>query len=374
MSERFSLKDHLFNKKTVGYLADLFYAQDENFPRDSFVENIIDDFPELELKQRIVRITNELYRVLPKSYPDALQKISAALPSELDPEKTDDDFGDFILAPLSHYIAMHGCYPEYLEISLFALRECTKRFSSEDAIRYFINAFPNETYNFLRQCAVSDNYHVRRLSSEGLRPSLPWCQKISIDYKKPIEILDMLFVDRTRYVTRSVANHMNDISKKDPDLVIETLRAWQQSGRQAISEINFIMRHSLRTLVKQGNPEALELLGYPREPKIQIENFTLHTPEVAIDDALEFSFDIVSSENQNLMIDYVIHYVGSRGSTSPRVFKIKKGSFEQGETIHIHKKQLFRIMTTKKLYPGIHRVQIQINGVVAHEFSFNLAK
>ncbi len=374
MTERFSLKDHLFNKKSVTYFADLFYMRDHSFPKEKFVKKILKDFPDLELKERIVRIRQELEKVLSSDYQEALATILQALPPELDPTKTDDDFGEFILAPLGNFIAINGCIPEHLTLSLNALRECTKRFSVEHDIRYFINAFPKETFDFLQKGAQSKNYHVRRLSSEGLRPTLPWSMNIDLDYKIPIEILDQLFSDRTRYVTRSVANHMNDISKIDPNLVIAKLSQWQQSGTQDSKEMEFIMNHSLRTLIKKGNKDALELLGYPPQPKIVIKNFDLKSQIVMIGENLEFSCDIVSLVSQKLMIDYAVHHKLASGKTNPKVFKTKKGSFEKGEIITIHKKQPFRIMTTKKLYPGIHRMELQINGVRYSLGSFNLVE
>lgn len=372
MPERFSLKDHLFNKKSVTYLADLFYQSDNNFPKQSFIENVLRDFPILKLKDRILRIRDELSIILSDDYPTAVKQIMHALPPKLDPTKTDDDFGDFILAPLASYIVQHGCSKKYLNISIDALRECTKRFSAEDAIRYFINAFPRETVEFLVDGTVSNNYHVRRLSSEGMRPKLPWCINIEVNYKESFPILDMLFSDPTRYVTRSVANHMNDISKIDSTIVIKKLVEWKKSGKQNKQEMDFIINHSLRTLIKKGNKSALKLLGYTTKPKIKISHFALITPIVNIGGNLEFSFDILSLQKQELIIDYIVHHKLKSGNTNPKVFKIKKGSFEKGEKMTISKKQMFRIMTTKKLYPGRHHCEIQINGENIYSFVFNL--
>ncbi|MCI5051238.1 MAG: DNA alkylation repair protein [Candidatus Pacebacteria bacterium] len=363
MSEdRFSLKDHLFNKKSVTRFADLFYVQDSSFPKKEFVKKVCKKFPELELKERITHMTFELRKILPDNFSEAAEIIEQALPKELDPQKTDDDFGDFVLAPLGEYVRRYGCSKEYLKTSLDLLRECTKRFSSEFPIRYFLNTFPKETFAFLKEGASSDNYHVRRLSTEGLRPSLPWAIKIDIDYKKPLEVLDLLYNDRTRYVTRSVANHMNDISKINPVLAITTLKKWRDSDKQDSQEMEFILNHSLRTLVKKGNKEALEFLGFPSKPKISIIDKHIHTPEVVIGQKLEFSFTLHSQQKQNLIIDYRIDYVRKDGSTSPKIFKIKKGTFSKNEKISFTKKQPFRIMTTKKLYPGKHRIILQING------------
>lgn len=372
--DRFSLKDHLFNKKSVTRFADLFYIQNNDFPKQKFIKNILKDFPDLELKQRISRIREELEGTLPKDYKKSLQIILNVLPKELDPSKTDNDFGDFILVPLSEFIRIHGCNRKYLDISLDALRECTKRFSVEFSVRHFINAFPGETYSFLYEGAQYENYHVRRLSSEGLRPKLPWAIGIDFDYKKSFEILDILFTDRTRYVTRSVANHINDISKIDPDFVIKKLQQWEQSGKQNEKEMDFIINHSLRTLIKKAYPDAFELLGYPTNPILDIRNFSIETPKIKIGQSLMFSFDVISQIDQKLIIDYVVHHQSASSKTTAKVFKLKKIDMKKGEKLSISKKQPFRIMTTKKLYPGIHKCELQINGKKFNSFEFYLGE
>lgn len=372
MSDRFSLKDHLFNKKSVTYFADLFYINNSNFPKKQFIKNIIQDFPDLELKERISRMTKELKVSLPKEYPKALKIILAALPPELDPNKKDDDFGEFILAPLSQYIHEQGCNKKYLQISLLALIECTKRFSVEFSIRHFINTFPEETFDILLKNTQSKNYHVRRLSSEGLRPQLPWAIGIDMDYKKPVQILDLLFFDSTRYVTRSVANHMNDISKIDPEYTIKILKTWKKTNKQNSKEMDYILNHSLRTLIKKGNTLALELLGYSTNPDISIHNLTIKKTEIQLGKYLDFSFEIKSHKKQKLLIDYVVQYPHPSGRISKKIFKIKNTQFIKGETLIITKKQPFRAMTTKKLYPGQYQCQLQINGKLYNNFNFTL--
>ena len=154
-----------------------------------------------------------LKKYLPADYAEAVNILLKALPEPLNENRTDDDFGDFIYAPYSDFVAHYGCIEANLAFSLAALKEMTKRFSAEDAIRYFINAFPKETLKTLYAWTSDSNYHVRRLCSEGTRPKLPWSQKINIPPEDALPILHALFADKTRYVTRSVANHLNDIAK-----------------------------------------------------------------------------------------------------------------------------------------------------------------
>ena len=180
--------------------------------------------------ERIYRIVEMLEKYLIHSndtldYPSSLNILLSALPPEIDPDKHDDDFGDFIFPPYGYFVAKHGCAETYLDISLDALEQMTKRFSAEWLIRFFLNAFPEQTCAKMIEWSTSQNYHVRRLASEGTRPNLPW-EKTVPNYTQAIQILDTLVADDRRFVTRSVANHLNDISKKGPDLVVVTLKKW----------------------------------------------------------------------------------------------------------------------------------------------------
>lgn len=368
----FSLKDHLFNPEKVAYLADLLTTAFADFPSAEFQQAVVSAFPQLELKARIAHIAVCLRERLPSDYLAALEIILRALPPKLDPSKTDDDFGDFIIAPLNHFVALYGCSAEFLTPSLNALREITMRFSAEDAIRYFINAFPDETFDFLIQCAADENYHVRRLASEGTRAKLPWSQKLIVHYSRPLPILDALYADKTRYVTRSVANHLNDISKLDPDLVVATLARWQQSEQQNAKEMAFILKHSLRTLIKQGNQDALALLGFGDAPDVTITDFTTSTPHVQIGEAFIFSVTIQAHKPQKLMVDYVMLFASNGKKRGRKVFKLKQLELATGQTVTIKKKHPMRLMTTRRLYAGTHEITLQLNGQASGVLQFEL--
>ncbi len=362
----FSLKDQLFNAEKVRYLGGLF-----GFGTD-FDDAVMARLTELELKQRITWIAKVLGDFLPDDYPEAVAIIRAALPPPLDPTLSDNDFGDFILAPLSEYVVQNGMAREHLNLSLSLLRRLTKRFSVEYAIRHFLNDYPDETMATLAKWARFKNYHVRRLVSEGTRPNLPWGVKINLDISDPILFLDQLHADTTRFVTRSVANHMNDIAKKDPELAIKTLKKWRKQGRQDPTEMEWIIRHALRSLVKQGHPKAMKLLGFNTEPALTVTNLTV--PKSAkIGEVMPFRFDLHALANEGALIDYVIDFVKANGTTAPKVFKLKTLQLSAGETVSIDKKHRFvKGATTFTHYPGEHRLTIQINGnAVAHR-SFTL--
>lgn len=362
-SEKFLLKDHLFNRKKVQQMADELDRAYSKFQKKAFIEEVLAGFRQRELKARIAWMAECLQKHLPSDYRKAIPIIVKALPAPSDPALSDDDFGDFIYAPYGEFVARYGCKEQYLEISLDAIYEITTRFSAEDCIRYFINSFPEETIKVLKRWSNDPHYHVRRLCSEGLRPRLPWAGKINISKEDALPVLDKLYSDRTRYVTRSVANHINDISRVDPTLAMNTLQRWKKSGKQNEKEMDFIIRHGLRSLIKEGNPRAMELLGYSPNPKVKLSDIKL-LKKVKLGSSLEFSFSLKSTSRESLIVDYIIHFCNKAGELKgSKVFKLKNLALERNETVLIEKKHPMRAnMTTRTIYPGKHNLEIQING------------
>lgn len=371
--EKFSLKDQLFNERKITKIADDIQRVFPDFKREQFGEEVLSRFPELELKQRITHIAECLRNHLPESYPDALEIIINSLPEPCDSTLNDNDFGDFIYAAHGHFVAQFGCSEEFLELSLDALEAITMRFSAEYAIRNFINAFPEKTLNRIQHWSKHPHYHVRRLASEGTRPKLPWGMKIGLSVEAPLSILDTLHADSTRFVTRSVANHLNDIAKTHPDLVLERLNHWKKQKLQNPKELDFIIRHALRTLIKNGDSRALELIGISALPKIQIQKIAV-SDTVQMNEYLEKSIAFVVKENCALLIDYIIHFQNSKGEmNSVKVFKWKQILVKKNEQIQLDKRhEMKQFMTTRTLYPGKHQWALQVNGTIVHRHDFEL--
>jgi 3-methyladenine DNA glycosylase AlkC len=363
MTEKFSLKDHLFNKTKIGQIATEITQAYPAFEKKNFAKKVISKFPELELKARISWIATCLKQYLPDDYRAAVGVILQSLPAPNDPSLSDDDFGDFIYAPYAEYVAQYGCNQRDLAFSLDALYQLTMRFSAEDAIRYFINLFPEQTLKKLLAWSKDPHYHVRRLCSEGTRPKLPWSQKIIIPVTAPIPILDNLFADPTRFVVRSVANHINDISRIDPDLALNTLARWKQSGKQTPKEMDYLIRHGLRTLIKNGNPVAMEMMGVSHGADVKILHFKVPA-KVKMNNVLEFTLKIHANEEANIIADYILYFQNKAGKPNSRkVFKLKALSLAKGQSIVVTKRHPLREnMTTRKLFRGKHEIAIQVNG------------
>ena len=376
MSEKFSLKDHLFHRAKIERLAQELGAVLPEFPQEKFVDQVVERFPELELKARIDWIRQCLRPLLPEAYPEALNCLLRALPPPCDPERSDDDFGEFLYAPYGEFVASYGCNREWLEISLEGLRQITCRFSAEYAIRPFLKAFPQETLSSLQAWTLDPHYHVRRLCSEGTRPKLPWAMAVSLKPEQTLPLLDLLHADSTRFVTRSLANHLNDLSKSHPDLVLQRLQQWRAQARQQKTELDYMEKHALRSLIKLGHPGALEQLGFAGLEFLKIEPLQMANRQVRIGQALEFEVQLMAEREAQIVVDYKIEFQSRRGKLENRkTFKLKNLSLQTGESVRLSKRHPFKAnMTTRQLYPGLHRLTLLINGSASGILDFHIVE
>lgn len=344
------------NKKCVEELSLKIKKQYDIFDVDRFNESIVPKLDPLGLFERLDLVTSSLKTYLPVDYTESLNILLKVL----------DDEKGFIILSLSNYVAYYGM--DYFDNSMNALAIMTKNFSSEFAIRHFLIKYPRKSLKYLREWVKDSQPEVRRLVSEGTRPRLPWGLRLQHFVKDPTPILEFLEIlkdDEELYVRRSVANNLNDISKDHPELVLDILKKWSKSLSK---ETDWVIKHSLRTLVKKGNTSALEILGFSKEPKIKIDNIS-YSKDVELGSYLNFSFDL-SSEikyKQKLVVDFVIYHLKANGKKSPKVFKLKNMELPGNETITINKKHGIRLISTRKYYSGEHGLSIKING---KEFKF----
>ncbi|WGW03052.1 hypothetical protein [Tropicibacter oceani] len=364
----FSLADQLFNAGSIGDLARDF-AVLPGFDADGFAAQVVAGLAGRGLMERLDWIADCLEARLPAGFPAMAEALEAAMPPPLDPSLRDNDFGRFIHAVPGILAVRHGL-EDHRDRALDLLHKATQRFSMEYYIRPFLNRWPDETLARLDVWARDDNYHVRRLVSEGTRPKLPWARNITLDPAVPLRFLDVLHGDKTRFVTRSVANHMNDLSKIMPDAVVTRLRAWQAEARQDPREMAWITRHALRTAVKRGERGALDLLGY-RAGAVS-GSVAIATDPVAIGDRLRFSVTLQTNEDLPLLVDYRLRFARP-GGTAEKVFKLKSVQAKAGQPVVLDKSHVMKgDATTFRLYPGAHAVVVQVNGQDVAEAGFDL--
>ncbi|WP_299842248.1 hypothetical protein [uncultured Roseovarius sp.] len=341
-----------------------------DFDADRFYADVMSGLAERELLARLDWIADCLEPHLAGDFPSMADQLEAAMGPELDPGLQDDDFGRFIHAVPGILAVRHGL-ENHRDRALDLLYAATKRFSMEFYIRPFLNRWPEETFARLEHWAGDENYHVRRLVSEGMRPKLPWAAKVTIDPMMPLPLLDQLHADPTRYVTRSVANHLNDIAKFAPDVAMSRLVQWHETGRQDAVELAWMARHALRTLVKQGHPEALKFLGYHTDIDVAA-TIQIAPGPVRIGGVLEFTAEIETYSPQNILVDYVLYFHRPGGRIGRKVFKLKQGRTGAAKLLLNKQHALKGNATTFTLYPGPHRIELQVNGQIVAEVEFDL--
>lgn len=352
----------IFDANLVHRIAADFSRADPAFDVAGFVASGLDGLDRLELTARAWHLAEGLRKYLPQPFARAADVLVASLGPEL---SRTDKFG---LAPLRHlprvlFVQKYGLGD--FEAAMRVQYELTKRFSAESSIRAFLVRYPEPTYARLLEWARDENVHVRRLVSEGTRPRLPWAARLRAFQNDPrpvIALLELLKDDPERYVQRSVANNLNDIGKDHPDLAVEVCRRWSAGaspGRE------WIARHALRSLVKRAHRGALETLGAGGSPNIRIRGVRLVPARVRLGGQLRFSFELASTGKrvQTLLIDYAVHFVKASGATRPKVFKLRKLALSPSARVELGSTVSFENLTTRRHYPGRHRIDVLINGV-----------
>jgi len=332
------------------------------FDGERFLALATDGLDGLGIMQRMRQTAVSLQATLPQHYPAALEILHALAP------RINHGFASITL---SEFVALYGL--DDFDRSMAALRHFTRFGSSEFAIRHFLQRNLQATLTVMRGWAEDDNEHVRRLASEGSRPRLPWSfqlKAIMADPSLTMPILDALKADPSLYVRKSVANHLNDFSKDHPAWLLERLGDWPTTT----APTDWIVRHALRTLIKQGDPGALALIGTTGRAQVKIDAFDLSPATIRLGDKLTLTVRLTSTsgERQRLVVDYAIHYVKKGEKPSRKVFKLKELDLAAHAGVDLSISQTVRDFTTRKHYPGFHRVELMVNGEALAESGFAL--
>ena len=331
------------------------------FDEKTFLALTLEGLAERSLMQRLNQCAVAVEQALPGSFQQkvrVLQKLAPKIGHE------------FVSIFLCDFVATFG--REDFDFSLEALRFFTVFGSAEFAVRPFIVADQARALKTLREWASHPDEKVRRLASEGSRPRLPWGMRLSALVRDPsptLAILEALKDDESLFVRRSVANHLNDITKDHPEFVLVRLEAWDL-GRE---HLRWIAKQACRTLIKRGHPRALKLFGFGKKAEVAA-SLQASPQRLALGERLTLTAVITSTsrQSQRLAVDYVIHYVKARGVSAEKVFKWTEVDLPARGTLELSKSQVIRDFTTRKHHPGKHRVELQINGQRVAEAAFVL--
>lgn len=362
---------NVFNQKVIEDLAKRISKQYPKFQSKTFLQSTLASLEDLGFIERSNHLRDCLYDFLPKDPKISIQILIDSLGPEL-PNSSIAGLEGFTVMSLCSFVSKYG--KEHFDLSMKALYEMTKRFSAEGDLRTFIDIDYEKSMSLLHRWCKDKSHHVRRLVSEGTRPRLPLAGRIPRFQKDPrpvIELLDKLVTDESLYVRRSVANNINDIAKDNPEIAVTTLKRWKKNPS---SDVQWLVSHASRSLVKSGNKDVLGIFGVSSEIEIELKGFSVAKKKYRINDTIEFQFGIESKakKDEPLIIDYVIHFVKSNGKTKEKIFKLKKSSIKPRELIPISKKHKLINTSGRTHFPGRHMIELQINGKRYGKVEFDL--
>lgn len=329
-------------------------------PSEHFLYLVMDEsWEQKELKQRSRHIASCFNAALPGTYENKVKLL----------EPVSQEFSGYTAIVFSDFVELFGL--EHWDISMRAMEVFTQRSSAEFAVRpYFMLDFDRMVAQHL-QWSKHKNEHIRRLSSEGIRPRLPWGLGVPRLKKEPehiFPVLSNLITDPSEYVRRSVANNLNDISKDFPDKVL----AYIQTLDLSHTNTNRLAKHALRGLLKKGNREALALFGF--HDKIEITKVTLNSEKqvLFIGDTMPWEFSLQAKGEGKLRLEYHVYFQKASGILTHKVFQLSELQVENRAEVKMKRNHAFRDLTTRKHYPGAHRLELVANGVSIAELAFDL--
>ncbi|TKJ71877.1 DNA alkylation repair protein [Pseudomonas sp. CFBP13508] len=352
----------IFNAERLQHIADEMSAVYPAFKAKAFLAHANHGLTEMSVMQRMARVAESLHAVLPLKYEDTLDVLR-----ELAPRLN----SGFVSMCLPHYVASYGGHA--FDTSMDALKYFTTFGSSEFAIRHFLRSDLERSLEKMHDWTRDENHHVRRLASEGSRPRLPWSFRLEAVQANPqlaAGILDRLKADESLYVRKSVANHLNDVTKVHPGWVLDTVEGWSLNNKHTA----WIAKHALRSLIKQGDVRALTVIGAGAKAEVELLDVRVEPAVVRLGEAITLSFTVKSvvAHEQRLVIDYAIEYVKANGGVSRKVFKLKTlGLAGFGEEV-VRRNQVIKDFTTRKHFAGRHGVQVMVNGEVLGSAAFEV--
>jgi len=353
-------KDKL-NRDTVGEFAQSIKSVYEVFNVNKFMKSTMEDWDSLELMARGRRITENMQKFLPADYKEAISIMDKVIVIS----------DDFFKMCFPTFVELYGTDEKHWDISMAALELYTQYSSSEFAVRPFIINHEERMMAQMYAWSKHENEHVRRLSSEGCRPALPWGVAL-VKYKKDpspiLPILEELKADSSEYVRKSVANNLNDISKTHPDLVAKLAKKWH--GKDKFTD--WIVKHGCRTLLKKGNRDVLAIFGLSNADAVDVSSFALSKTAISFGGDITFSFEIEAKEDTKVRLEYGMDFMKANGKQNRKIFQISEIAMKAGQKKSYSKSHSLADVSVRKHYPGVHAITLIINGTERGTLEFEV--
>ena len=359
---------NLYNTAFFDSLTSVIKSVVPSFKKKEFLEAVRNsEWQSKELKQRVRQVSITLKDFLPGNYEKQVEVI-CKVTRRLQKSESDVHFA-YICLP--DFIEVHGL--EDIQTSLDAFEIITQFISCEFAVRPFLLNDPHTVMKRILAWSKHDNQNVRRFSSEGCRPRLPWGKAMPAFIKDPsaiLPVLENLKDDPSPFVRKSVANNINDIARDHPDIILKLVKRWKGHSKNT----DWILKHGSRTLLKKADPEIYKLFGLSGSHDCEIKHFQLDKKSLAIGETLTLDFTItnMAKRSQLFRVELGVYYMKSNGKGTRKLFKITENNFKPDTPYPFKRKISFKDLTTRKHYAGKHAVSIVINGKEIETKHFNV--
>lgn len=258
-----------FDRELANLLIDRISKVHNNFKQKEFYDMIDSECDKLELKDRNILFANSLKLTLTGNYENDLDVFRQILGDE-NKEETGMFYNYYHLWPIGTYVELFGTQNFHKSMEFIA--ELTKRFTGEFAVRNLIKQNPEQSLVYFEKWSKSKNFHLRRLSSEGIRPKLPWASKLDLFIENPepiFKILNNMKDDEIKFVQKSVANNINDYLKVNEQKAISLLEDWSNIKSK---NTFWIIKHAFRNYKKNKIKFAMDIINHSAKIN-NIENY-----------------------------------------------------------------------------------------------------
>ncbi len=210
-----------------------------------------------------------------------------------------------------------------------------------------------------------ENPARRRLVAEAFRPRgemLAHLNELREDPSPLKQILEPLLDDLSEYVQKSVANNLNDISKDNPDVALAWTREWNTP--HATKQRHGILARALRTLIDDGHPAALKLLGYGANPALNV-TWQSNTPRrIKLNQFLSCNLEIhnAARAEAGAVVLLLLDEPGKGRARRRSVYQLWRGKLKAGELKRISKKIHFADKNSLPRVEGRCYLKVIVNG------------
>ena len=346
------LKDW-YDAAMVSRLADRFATHVPRFSRSKFLKRATHGLTDLEMLDRVRLIA----QAMEESFPGPAARDMPALIACMDLE---EGVSSMELWPFGEFIGRRGL--DDWQAAWPAMDELTQRLTSEFAVRPFLAADLKRALAMLKARLAHPSEHVRRWVSEGTRTRLPWAKAVPglrkvLDAR--LELLEALKDDPSLYVRRSVANHLQDILKDDPEPGLEVLERW---AALKSPDVDWVVRHAARGLLKAGHPRVLALFGW-NQP-VRGSDFTVGPTALRMGDSAELSLRVHNpgKERVGVRLDYGWEGPTHAGRRFRKVFRWTELQLSAGGSQQLSKRHPFVERSIRKLPFGDYTFTVLLNG------------